>query len=80
MLPDGRTFTNAEDFKQLLLADRKRFLEAFVKHLCTYGLRRVLTIDDQSDIRSIVDAAIEKEYRLQDILRVVVLSDLFQKR
>ena len=37
-MPDGRKFANAEQFKQLLLDDRDRFLQAFVEHLCTYGL------------------------------------------
>ena len=79
-LPDGRAFSDAEQFKQLLLADRDRFLQAFVEHLCTYGLRRVLTADDREDIRSIVDAAKQKQYRLKDIVRAVALSDFIQKR
>ncbi|MGE0605861.1 MAG: DUF1592 domain-containing protein [Pirellulales bacterium] len=79
-MPDGRTFADAEQFKQLLLDDRDRFLEAFVEQLCTYGLRRVLTIDDREDIRFIVEEAKQKQYRLRDIVRAVALSDLFQKR
>ncbi len=79
-MPDGRAFSDAEQFKQLLLADRDRFLQAFVEHLCTYGLRRVLTLDDQEEIRSIVDAAKQKEYRLKDIVRAVALSEIIRKR
>jgi mono/diheme cytochrome c family protein len=79
-LPDGRTFAGAEQFKQLLLEDRDRFLKAFVEHLCTYGLRRVLTIDDRQDIQSIVDEAKQKQYRLKDIVRAVALSELMKKR
>jgi mono/diheme cytochrome c family protein len=79
-LPDGREFADAEQFKHLLLADRDRFLHAFVEHLCTYGLRRVLTVDDREGIQSIVDAAKEKHYRLKDIIRAVALSDFIQKR
>ncbi len=75
-LPDGRTFADAEQFKQLLLDDRDRFLEAFVEQLCTYGLRRVLTVDDREDIQAIVNEAKEKQYRLQDIVRAVALSEL----
>jgi hypothetical protein len=79
-LPDGRTFAGAEQFKQLLLEDRDRFLKAFVEHLCTYGLRRVLTIDDRQDMQSIVDEAKQKQYRLKDIVRAVALSELMKKR
>jgi mono/diheme cytochrome c family protein len=79
-LPDGRTFADAESFKHLLLADREIFLRAFVEQLCTYGLRRVLTFDDREDLEIIVDEAMQKEYRLRDIIRAVALSDLIQKR
>ncbi|MCA9045470.1 MAG: DUF1592 domain-containing protein, partial [Planctomycetaceae bacterium] len=34
-LPDGRAFADANEFKQLLLNDHDRFLQAFVEHLCT---------------------------------------------
>jgi len=79
-MPDGRTFQDVEEFKQLLLADHDRFLHAFVEQLCTYGLRRVLTVDDRDDIQKIVDEAKSKDYGLRDIVRAVALSDFFQKR
>jgi hypothetical protein len=79
-LPDGRAFRDAADFKKLVLADRDRFLQAFVEHLATYALRRVLTVDDGEEIRRIVETAKQKEYRLKDVIRAVALSDLFQRR
>ena len=79
-LPDGRPFADADQFKKLLLDDRDRFLKAFVEHLCTYALRRVLTIDDREDIRAIVVEAQRNHYRVKDIVRAVALSDLIQKR
>ena len=79
-LPDGRPFRDAAQFKQLLLTDRDRFLKAFVEHLCTYGLRRVLTVDDREAVQSIVEEAKRGQYRLKDIVRAVAVSDLFQRR
>lgn len=79
-LPDGRAFDDANDFKRLLLEDREQFAEAFVKHLCTYGLRRVITVDDREAIQSILDDAKRNEYRLKDMVRAVALSDLMQRR
>ncbi len=79
-LPDGRAFAGAGDFKALLLEDRDRVARAFVEHLCTYGLRRVLTVDDRDDIRAIVDEARRSGYRLKDVVRAVALSDLMRKR
>ncbi|MEZ6088120.1 MAG: DUF1592 domain-containing protein [Pirellulaceae bacterium] len=79
-LPDGRTFEDVEQFKNLLLADRDRFVEAFVEHVCTFALRRVLTVDDRDEIESIVAESKEYDYRLKDIIRAVALSDLLKKR
>ncbi len=79
-LPDGRPFADAEEFKQLLLDDRDRFLGAFVEHLCTYALRRVLTVDDREGVQAIVEEAKQHEYRLKDIVRAVALSELVRRR
>ena len=79
-LPDGRAFADAAEFKRLLLDDRDRFAHAFVEHLCTYGLRRVMTVDDRDEIEKIVERAREKGHKLKDIIRAVASSDLMQKR
>lgn len=57
VLPDGRAFRDAVEFRQLLLADRDRAARGFIEHLSTYGLRRVLTVDDRADIQAIVDTS-----------------------
>ncbi len=80
VLPDGRVFRDAVEFRRLLLADRERVTRGFAEHLCTYALRRVLTVDDRADVQAIVDATLANGYGVQDIVRAVVLSDLFSKR
>lgn len=80
MLPDGRAFSDAEEFKQLMLDDRDQFLRAFVEHLCTYALRRVLTVDDRQAIDTITQEAKRNHYQLKDIIRAVASSDLIRKR
>ncbi len=80
VMPDGREFQDANHFKQLLLEDRDKFLRAFVEHLSTYALRRVLTIDDAEDIEAIVAQARESQYGVKDIVRAVALSELMRKR
>ncbi|WP_437200863.1 DUF1592 domain-containing protein [Planctomicrobium sp. SH664] len=80
VLPDGRPFADSVQFKQLLIEDRDQFAKAFIEHLCTYALRRVLTVDDQEDLHAIVVEARKSDYRLQDTIRAVALSDLLRKR
>ena len=53
---------------------------AFVEHLCTYALRRVLTVDDRKDIDAIVQNAKLKKSKLREVIRAVALSDLLRKR
>jgi hypothetical protein len=79
-MPDGRPFANAYEFKNLLLDDKDRFLHAFVEHLSTYALRRVLTVDDRKDIDAIVQNAKLKKSKLREVIRAVALSDLLRKR
>jgi|APTNR8051073442_1049403.scaffolds.fasta_scaffold12213_2 mono/diheme cytochrome c family protein len=79
-MPDGRAFKDSNEFKQRLLEDRDKVALAFIEHLCTYGLRRVLTFDDQDDIQAIVTEAKKNGYRVKDIVRAVALSELMRKR
>ena len=79
-MPDGRTFKDSLGFKQLLLADRDAVAKAFIEHLCTYALRRVLTFDDKDDINAIVAEAKKQDYRIKDIVKAVAMSELMRKR
>ncbi len=79
-MPDGRAFKDANEFKQRLLEDRDELARAFIDHLCTYGLRRALSFDDQDDLKAIQTEAKKSEYRIKDIVRAVAMSELIRKR
>lgn len=55
-------------------------MQAFIEHLCTYGLRRVLTVDDEDDIKAIVVEAKKGQSGVKDIVRAVAMSELMRKR
>jgi hypothetical protein len=80
VLPDGRPFKDPVHFKRLLLEDRDKFLQAFIEHLCTYALRRVLTVDDREAVSAMVAEAKKSKSGLKDVVRLVALSDLMRKR
>lgn len=80
VMPDGRPFQDSVQFKRLLLEDHDQIARAFIEHLCTYALRRVLTVDDQDDLKAIVAEAKSSQYRVKDIVRAVALSELLKKR
>lgn len=80
MLPDGRKFADAEQFKQLLTADVDKFNNAFLDKLATFALRRTLTVDDRSALSQLAAKSKGAEYRLQDIVTEFVVSPLFARR
>jgi hypothetical protein len=80
VLPDGRAFADPVHFKRLLLENREQVARAFIEHLCTYALRRVLTVDDRDDVAAILAEARQHDFRVGDIVRAVALSDLMKKR
>ena len=80
ILPDGRAFAGPTEFKKLIAADASRLAEAFVEQLATYALRRVMTVDDESQLHAIVASAKADDYRLRTLIRGLVTSELFRKR
>jgi hypothetical protein len=80
LMPDGRAFKDATEFKRLLLEDRDKLARAFIDHLCTYALRRALAFDDQDDLNAIQAEAKKSNYQIKDIVRAVALSNLMKKR
>lgn len=80
VMPDGRPFADSDQFKRLLLGDRDKVARAFIEHVCTYALRRVLTVDDRDHIRAIVDEAKRYRYGVRDIVLAVAMSELIMKR
>jgi len=79
-LPDGRKFDGPAEFKTLLVENQDQFAVAFIEQLATYALRRVMTIDDDAQIRAVAEASKKDDYRLRSLIENFVLSDLFRKR
>jgi hypothetical protein len=79
-LSDGRKFADPVAFKKLLTADVDRFNEAFVEKLATFALRRTMTLADRERLVKIAEKGKAADYKLADIVEILVLSDLFQHR
>jgi hypothetical protein len=79
-LPDGRIFSNAAEFRKLLIEDIDTFNHAFIRKLATYGMRRTLTFDDKDELFVIEENSRGADYQLRAIVEAFVISDLFKKR
>ena len=79
-LSDGKTFAGPSEFKKLIAEDDRRLAQAFMEQLATYALRRIMTVDDIEHLHSIVAAQKANGYRLQNLIRGLVMSELFKRR
>jgi hypothetical protein len=79
-LPDGRSYKDAEQFKQLLLHDMDAFHATFIEKLATYALRRSMSFDDREELQAIATEGKAKDYRVKDIVQALVTSELFRQR
>ena len=77
---DGRKYSNAIEFKKLLVEDVDKFNAAFIEKLATFALRRVMTVDDRDPLAGLAKQSKAADYRLVAAVEALVLSDLFQKR
>ncbi|MBM81663.1 MAG: hypothetical protein CMJ78_13875 [Planctomycetaceae bacterium] len=77
---DGKTFGGPAEFKKLLAENDDRLAQAFLEQLAMYALRRVMTVDDVQQLHAIAASTKPDNHRLQNLIRGLVLSDLFQRR
>ena len=54
--------------------------QAFVEHLLSYALGRSLTLTDRIAAGEIARASKKEGYRMRDVIRNVVLHDVFVQR
>jgi hypothetical protein len=79
-LPDGRTFQDSRELRNLLVSDLDRFALAFTEKLATYALRRSITFGDREELRRIVGQARADGYPLASLIESLVSSPLFIRR
>ncbi|MEM9646735.1 MAG: DUF1592 domain-containing protein, partial [Planctomycetota bacterium] len=71
-------FNDVVEFKDAILKEKDRFARALAGHLLSFGLARELGAADQSALDKVVAVAAADEYRIQTLLREVVMSEPFR--
>lgn len=74
------TFTNVVEFKDAILAEEDRFARALAGHLLSFGLARELAASDQIALDQIAKATAADNYKMQTLLKQVILSEPFQTK
>jgi len=80
-LPDGRVVAGITDLKKYLLKNRRtQFAKAFTRKLLTYALGRSLELTDEQAVEELTREFIESDYRIGNLIQLVVASDPFQSK
>lgn len=79
-LSDGRPFSNIDEFKQLLVADREQLARALAGKLLAYATGIPPTPADRRKIEQIVESVREREYGFRSLIHAVVQSETFRNK
>ena len=81
ILPDGKKIEGIADLKKHLLEDRReQFARAFTSKLLTYALGRRLELIDQKTVDELTSKFIKSDYRIKDLIHLIVASKIFQSK
>ncbi|MCH2181077.1 MAG: DUF1592 domain-containing protein [Mariniblastus sp.] len=73
-------FRSVVEFKDAILAEKDRFTRALAGHLLSFGLARPLGSGDQAALDQIVENTIADDYRMQTLIKQVILSQPFRSK
>jgi hypothetical protein len=80
-LPDGSELSEFADLKAYLLKHRpEQFAKAFTTKLLTYALGRSLELTDERTVEQLTAKFIEDDYRIENLMQLVVASEPFQTK
>ncbi len=80
-LPDGTKVTGITDLKRYLVETKKsHFAKAFTTKLLTYALGRSLELTDEKTLDKLTKQFIESDYRIENLIQIVVASETFQSK
>lgn len=72
---DGKTFAGIDEFRRLLLKDRRGLARNFVNQLLAYGTGEPMRFADRAAVEAILDKS--AEFRTRKLIQELVLSPLF---
>ena len=78
-LPTGESFKNMADLKTVLLERDDQFAHCLTEKMLTYALGRKLTFADRSIVKQICEELEKRGNGLQDLVELVVMSEVFRE-
>ncbi|WP_185962534.1 DUF1592 domain-containing protein [Thalassomonas sp. M1454] len=80
-LPDGTKVNNFTEFKDYLVEDKvEQIAVGFAKHIASYAVGRSLKVSELAYIENNLDVLADDNYKMQDIVRFIVTSNIFMTK
>jgi hypothetical protein len=79
-LPGGRSFTDIEGFKKLMLENPDQIARNLAEKLVIYGTGHKIEIADRAEIEKIVADVRDKQYGFRTLIHLIVQSDTFRDK
>ena len=79
-LPEGTQFSGPVELGQVLVSRRDQISRCLTEKMLTYALGRGLRDFDRPTIDKMVDRLKHNDYRFQELINGIVLSELFRRR
>ncbi len=79
-LPDGRSFANVRELKQLLLADERQIARNLASQLIAYSTGAPVRFGDRPGLDAILDQCESSHYGVASLIDAIVQSELFRSK
>ena len=79
-LPDGRSFANVRELKNLLLTDERQIARNLASQLVVYATGSPVRFGDRPQLEAILDRARNSGYGTADLIDAVIQSELFRSK
>jgi mono/diheme cytochrome c family protein len=79
-LPDGRTFADIREFKQLLRAEEVQLARNLAQQLIVYATGAPVRFSDRPEVEKILAASKPEDYGVRSMVHAIVQSDLFLRK
>jgi mono/diheme cytochrome c family protein len=71
-------FDGSAQFKNIILRNEREFVQGFTEHMSKYALGRRLELQDEEELKKIVDAVVSRGNFFSAVVEEIVTSDLFR--
>ncbi|HTU68261.1 MAG TPA: DUF1592 domain-containing protein [Steroidobacteraceae bacterium] len=79
-VPDGRTFRDVQEFKQLIASDEASIARNLARQLVVYATGAPVRFTDRDELEGILQRASTRRYGVRTLVEEIVRSDLFQSK